>query len=77
MTFGKLYSPYKGPIYLLISSSVHSQIHGQVEIVNKCLKTYLRCMGSDTPNDWSKWLSLATWWYNTTFHTTTEPTHMR
>jgi len=44
---------------LLLSSSYHLQTDGQTEIVNKCLETYLRCMCSDSPKDWSKWLPLA------------------
>ena len=29
---------------------------------------------SGSPSEWSKWLPLAGWWYNTTFHTATELT---
>lgn len=59
---------------LLLSSSYHPQTDGQTEIVNKCLETYLRCMCSEAPKEWSKWLPLAEWWYNTTFHTALELT---
>jgi len=31
-------------------------------------------MCSEHPKDWSKWLSLAEWWYNTSFHSATELT---
>lgn len=31
-------------------------------------------MRSDSPKEWSKWLPLAKWWHNTTFHTATKLT---
>ena len=52
-----------------MSSSYHPQTDGQTEIVNKCLENYLRCMTGDAPSEWSQWLPLAEWWYNTHFHT--------
>jgi len=50
-------------------SSYHTETNGQIEIVNKCLETYLRCFIYDKQNKWSQWLHLAVWWYNTTYHT--------
>jgi len=55
-------------------SSYHPQYDGKTEIVNKCLEGYLRCFGFDKQTQWVKWLPLAEWWYNTSFHTTTKMT---
>ena len=51
------------------SSSYHPQSDGQTEIVNKCLEGYLCYFVSDKQTQWVKWLPLAEWWYNTSFHT--------
>jgi hypothetical protein len=56
------------------SSSYHPQSDGQTEIVNKCLEVYLRCFVSNKQTQWFKWLPLAEWWYNTSFHTATKMT---
>jgi transposase InsO family protein len=56
------------------SSSYHPQFDGQIEIVNKCLEGYLRCFVYDKQTQWFKWLPLAEWWYNTSFHTATKMT---
>jgi hypothetical protein len=56
------------------SSSYHPQSDGKTEIVNKCLEGYLRCFVSNKQTHWVKWLTLAKWWYNTSFHTTTKMT---
>ncbi|GAA0185329.1 hypothetical protein LIER_32617 [Lithospermum erythrorhizon] len=50
------------------STSYHPQSDGQTERVNQYLETYLRCMCSDRPTDWTKWLPLAEFWYNRNFH---------
>jgi hypothetical protein len=51
------------------SSSYHPQYDGQTEIVNKFLEGYLRCFVFDKQTQWFKLLTLAEWWYNTSFHT--------
>ena len=55
---------------LKMSSSYHPQTDGQTEIVNKCLQQYLRCFASEEPHSWHKFLGLAEWCYNTSFHST-------
>ena len=50
------------------SSSYHPQSDGKTNIVKKCLEGYLRCFVSDKRTQWVKWLPLAKWWYNTSFH---------
>ena len=47
---------------------------GQIEAINKCLETYLRCFTSEKQHLWVQWLPLAEWWYNTNYHATTKMT---
>eukprot|EP00253_Pinus_taeda_P018408 PITA_18408 len=56
------------------SSSYHPQYDGKTKIVNKCLEGYLHCFVSDKQTKWIKWLPLAEWWYNTSFHTAAKMT---
>ena len=56
------------------SSSYHPQSDGQTEIVNKCLEGYIHCFVSNKQTKWVKWLPLAEWWYNTSFHTAAKMT---
>ena len=59
---------------LLLSSAYHPQTDRKSEVLNRCLEQYLRCMCLDSLKDWCKWLPLAEFWYNTTFHSTTQLT---
>nr|XP_027067574.1 uncharacterized protein LOC113693202 [Coffea arabica] len=54
---------------LCLSTAYHSQTDGQSERVNQVLEMYLRCMTHLKPKRWNIGLSLAEWWYNTTYHT--------
>jgi hypothetical protein len=58
-------------IELHLSKTYQPQTNGQMEFVNKCLETYLRCFVSKNQNQWAQWLPLVEWWYNTSYHTAT------
>jgi hypothetical protein len=47
-----------------------SSYHPQTERVNQCLETFLRCFVHSCPKQWSKWVSVAEFWYNSSFHST-------
>jgi len=64
---------YQG-VQLLHSTAYHPQTGKQTEVVNRCLEQYLRCMTSETPDQWSRWLPLAEWWYNTNYHSSIKST---
>lgn len=57
-----------------LSTTYHPQTDCQTEILNKCLEGYLWCMTGEKPSEWSNWLPLAEWCYNTTFHSTIQTT---
>lgn len=61
-------------ITLAYSSTYHPQSDGQSEALNKCLEGYLRCYAGCKPKEWSFWLPLAEWWYNTNHHASTRMT---
>lgn len=56
-------------VSLRLSSAYHPQTDGQTERVNQCLESYLRSMTFQEPREWMNWLTLAEWWYNTSYHT--------
>jgi hypothetical protein len=53
---------------LRMRTSYHPQLDGQTERVNQCLETFLRCFLHACPTKWTSWLSMAEFWYNTSFH---------
>lgn len=64
-------------VQLRFSTAYHPQTDGQTERVNQCLESYLRNMTFEEPQQWYSWLSLAEWWYNTTYHTAIQMTPFR
>lgn len=55
-------------VSLHLSSAYHPQSDGHTEVVNRCLKNYLRCMTGEKPAEWVLWLPLVEWWYNSSWH---------
>jgi hypothetical protein len=51
-----------------VTLQMSSSYHPQTERVNQCLKTYLHCFVHVCPKQWIKWLALAEFWYNTSYH---------
>ena len=51
-----------------MSSTYHPESDGQIEVINRCLETYLHCFAVDQPRSWSLWILWDEFWYNSTFH---------
>uniref|UniRef100_A0A8R7RFU0 Integrase catalytic domain-containing protein n=1 Tax=Triticum urartu TaxID=4572 RepID=A0A8R7RFU0_TRIUA len=59
---------------LNISSARHPQTDGTSERVNQCMEIYLRRFVHNCPKRWKERLSLAEFWYNTSYHSTLKTT---
>lgn len=59
---------------LRYNSAYHPQSDGQTERVNQCIESYLRCLSSAEPKKWALHLSMAEYWYNTSFHSSLRKT---
>lgn len=57
-------------VQLKMSTAYHPQTDGQIERVNQCMETFLRCVVSAAPVKWFEWLHLAEFWYNSSWHST-------
>jgi hypothetical protein len=55
-------------VKLCMSSSYHSQSDGQTECINQCLETFLHYFVHACPKQWVSWISLAEFWYNSSYH---------
>jgi hypothetical protein len=55
---------------LCTSSAFHPQTDGQSEVTNKIITAYLRCLVSDRPRSWLRWLPWAEFCFNSSYHTT-------
>ncbi|KAL2490354.1 Transposon Tf2-8 polyprotein [Abeliophyllum distichum] len=58
-------------------SAYHPQSHGQTEVVNRRVETYLRCFASVKPKRWFQFLHWAEFSYNTSFHVSVQFTLFR
>jgi len=59
---------------LKYSTAYHPETDGQTEVVNCTLKSYLCCFVSDHPRCWYKFLHLAEYWHNSSYHSTIQMT---
>lgn len=59
---------------LSMSLAYHPQSDGQTECANQCIEAYLRCFIQSCPAQWSHWLHLVEYWYNTCYHSSHQHT---
>jgi hypothetical protein len=52
---------------LNLSSAYHPQSDGQTERLNQCLETFLCCFVHTYPTKWLQWISVAEYWYYTSY----------
>ncbi|KAL6566284.1 hypothetical protein OROGR_001899 [Orobanche gracilis] len=53
---------------LKYSSAYHPQSDGQTEVVNRSVECYLRCFTMHETKQWSRYIPLAQYWFNTCKH---------
>ncbi|KAG2708345.1 hypothetical protein I3760_05G187700 [Carya illinoinensis] len=73
-SFWKNLFELQGSILSFISAN-HPMSDGKIEALNKCLETYLCCYIGSKQKQWSKWLPLAEYSYNNSYHTSTKISH--
>ncbi|KAH0702597.1 hypothetical protein KY285_016875 [Solanum tuberosum] len=61
-------------VQLNTSTAYHPQSDGQTEVLNMCLETYLRCYCHKDASNWVACLSMAEYWYNTSYHSAIQTT---
>ena len=61
-------------VILQLSTAYRPQTNGKIEVVNRCLGCYLRCMTEEKPKEWVDWLPMVECWYNTNCHSSTKVT---
>lgn len=55
-----------------MSTTYHPETDGQTEVLNRILEHYLRSFTHSKPAQWSSFLPLAEWSYNTSVHSSTK-----
>lgn len=57
-----------------LSTLYHPQSDSQSKVLNRCVVQKLRCFAWQQLKEWVHWLSMAEWWYNTSYHSSTGTT---
>jgi hypothetical protein len=61
-------------VKLLLSSAFQPQTDGQLEVTNRTIVMYLRCLAGDRPRSWLQWLPWAEFCYNSSYQTALQAT---